>query len=116
LLECLVFGRRAALAALDEPPLPASLEPAPEPPPARLASTELREQVWREAGVIRDPDGLADLAASPDPVAALVARFALARNESRGVHYRIDAPAANPAFEGHLILKPGKDLVLEHWA
>jgi aspartate oxidase len=90
--------------------------PAPEPPPARVASTELREQVWREAGVIRDPDGLADLATSPDPVAALVARFALARHESRGVHYRIDAPSADPAFEGHFVLKPGKDLVLEHWA
>ena len=116
LLECLVFGRRAALAALDEPALPAVLDPAPTPPPARVASTELREQVWREAGVIRDPDGLADLTVSPDPVAALVARFALARNESRGVHYRIDAPAAKPAFEGHFVLKLGKDLVLEHWA
>jgi L-aspartate oxidase len=116
LLECLVFGRRAATAALNEPPLPASLEPAPEPPPARHASTQLREQVWREAGVIRDPDGLTDLAGSPDPVAALVARFALARHESRGVHYRIDATAADPAYEGHFVLKPGKDLVLEHWA
>jgi L-aspartate oxidase len=116
LLECLVFGRRAVLAALDEPAPPAVLHPAPEPPPARVASTELREQVWREAGVIRDPDGLADLVTSPDPVAALVARFALARHESRGVHYRIDAPSADPAFEGHFVLKPGKDLVLEHWA
>jgi len=76
----------------------------------------LREQVWLDAGVIRDPEGLADLATSPDPVAALVARFALARHESRGVHYRIDAPAADPAYEGHFVLKPGKDLVLEHWA
>jgi L-aspartate oxidase len=115
LLECLVFGRRAALAALDEPALPAVPRPAPEPPPARVASAELREQVWLDAGVIRDPEGLADLATSPDPVAALVARFALARHESRGVHYRIDAPAADPAYEGHFVLKPGKDLVLEHW-
>jgi len=43
---------------------------------------------------MRDPADLTDLARSPDPVASLVARFALARSESRGVHYRIDAPTA----------------------
>jgi aspartate oxidase len=48
-------------------------------------------------------------------VAGLVARFALARAESRGVHYRIDAPVPDPALEGHLVLRPGSDLVLEHW-
>ena len=116
LLECLVFGRRAALAALDGPPLPANLGTAPTPPPARVASPELRDQVWLEAGVIRDPAGLTHLATSLDPVVALVARFALARHESRGVHYRIDAPAPDPAFEGHFVLRPGADLVLEQWA
>jgi L-aspartate oxidase len=115
LLECLVFGRRAALASLDEPGLPARL-PSPAAAPAeRVASQELREQVWLEAGVIRNPSDLTALAASPDPVASLVARFALARAESRGVHYRIDAPAPSPAFEGHFVLRPGHDLVLEHW-
>jgi len=115
LLECLVFGRRAALASLDEPGLPARL-PVPAAAPAqRVASQELREQVWLEAGVIRNPDSLTALAASPDPVASLVALFALARAESRGVHYRIDAPVPSPAFEGHLVLRPGHDLVLEHW-
>ena len=120
LLECLVFGRRAALAALDEPALPsraAQDELTPSPPPApRTASAELREQVWREAGVMRDPADLADLARSPDVVASLAARFALARAESRGVHYRIDAPAADPAFEGHFVLRPGRELTLEHWS
>jgi L-aspartate oxidase len=120
LLECLVFGRRAALAALDMNPLPAARlgSPAarlPAPPPPRVATAALREQVWRQAGVMRDPADLADLARSPDPVAALVARMALARSESRGVHYRIDAPAADPAFEGHFVLRPGRQLTLEHW-
>jgi L-aspartate oxidase len=119
LLECLVFGRRAALAALDEPAAPLRsetqpLEP-PAPPPARTASPELRAQVWREAGVMRDPADLASLVRSPDAVASLVARFALARSESRGVHYRIDATAADPAFEGHFVLRPGRELTLEHW-
>jgi L-aspartate oxidase len=115
LLECLVFGRRAALAALDEPPLDAREEAAPAPPSARVVSQTLREQVWRDAGVMRDAAELADLETSPDPVASLVARFALARSESRGVHYRIDAPTPNPAFEGHFVLRPGQELALEHW-
>jgi L-aspartate oxidase len=115
LLECLVFGRRAALAALDEPPLPARLGRVEPAPPERLAPESLREQVWRQAGVLRDPAGLAELALSPDAVASLVARFALARIESRGVHYRTDAPAADPAFEGHFVLRPGGGLTLERW-
>jgi len=115
LLECLVFGRRAALAALDEPALPLRLPTAGQALPERVASAELREQVWLEAGVIRNPAALTALATVADPVASLVARFALARAESRGVHYRIDAPAPSPTFEGHLVLRPGHDLVLEHW-
>jgi L-aspartate oxidase len=115
LLECLVFGRRAALAALDQPPLPAQIGDVPPTPPERVASQELREQVWLQAGVIRDPADLALLAKSPDPVAAMVARFAIARAESRGVHYRTDAPVANPVFEGHFVLRPGQGLILEQW-
>jgi L-aspartate oxidase len=133
LLECLVFGRRAALAALDEAPFSATAASAARPAatsvgggagpaagaagPAheRVASTELRDQVWRQAGVVRDPAGLAELAKSPDPVAALVGRFALARAESRGVHYRIDAPTTDPVLEGHFVLRPGRGLFLEQW-
>jgi L-aspartate oxidase len=133
LLECLVFGRRAALAALDEAPLPAAAFSAGESAalaaaspagefataaPAlqeRVAPAQLRDQVWRQAGVVRDPSGLAELATSPDPVAAVVARFALARAESRGVHYRIDAPRLNPVLEGHFVLRPGRGLILEQW-
>jgi L-aspartate oxidase len=115
LLECLVFGRRAALAALDEPPLPALLGDVPPVPPERVTTEQLREQVWLQAGVIRDPADLAALAKSPDPVAAMVARFAIARAESRGVHYRTDAPVANPVFEGHFVLRPGRGLILEQW-
>ena len=118
LLECLGFGRRAALAALDEAPAPERPERPewpPAPPQERTASQALRDQVWREAGVMRDPADLTDLAASPDGVASLVARFALARAESRGVHYRIDVPSADPAFEGHFVLRPGRELTLEHW-
>jgi L-aspartate oxidase len=116
LLECLVFGRRATLAALDELPPRVTLKAVPPAPPERVAAESLREQVWLQAGVVRDPADLAVLAASPDPVASLVARFAVARAESRGVHYRIDAPVANPAFEGHFVLRPDQSLVLEQWS
>ena len=120
LLECLVFGRRAALAAIDESSPPDSSGDFAAPPPsaypaARVASDDLRRQVWRDAGVIRDPAGLTDLLGSLDPLASLVARFALARTESRGVHYRIDAPVPDPALEGHFVLKSGGELALEHW-
>ena len=115
LLECLVFGRRAALAALDEPPLPTQFGEVEPPPPERVTTEELREQVWLQAGVIRDPVDLVVLAKSPDPVAAMVARFALARAESRGVHYRTDAPVVNPVFEGHFVMRPGRGLILEQW-
>jgi L-aspartate oxidase len=115
LLECLVFGRRAALAALDEPAAPKRPDVPPARPLERTASQELREQVWLEAGVMRDPVELASLARSTDVVAALVARFAVARSESRGVHYRIDAPATEPALEGHFVLRPGQELTMEHW-
>ncbi len=116
LLECLVFGRRAGLAALDQPPLPAQLiEPAPPGPPRRVLAA-LRAQVWYQAGLVRDADGLAELARSRDPVASLVARAALARTESRGVHYRVDYPTANPSFTGHLVFRLGEPPTLEHWA
>jgi L-aspartate oxidase len=115
LLECLVFGRRAALAAVSEPPFPTSFGEIPAAPPERVATDELRSQVWLQAGVIRDPAELAVLATSPDPVAAMVARFAIARAESRGVHYRTDAPVANPVFEGHFVMRPGRGLILEQW-
>ena len=89
--------------------------PEARPPPERIATDALREQVWHQAGVVRDPAGLAELATSADPVAALVARFALARAESRGVHYRIAAPVSDAAFEGHFVLRPGRGLSLEQW-
>jgi L-aspartate oxidase len=117
LLECLVFGRRAALAALDEPALPANLNLSDlsTPPALRSISENLRAQMWKSAGVVRRPEQLAELTRNADPVASLVARFALARIESRGVHYRADAPAPDAAFDGHLVLRAGQDLVLESW-
>jgi L-aspartate oxidase len=112
LSECFVFGRRGALTAL-EAPLPAGPQPAAElpaepvaPPPTRAT----REAVWRLAGLERDAARLTELLTDPHPLARLVARSALAREESRGAHLRADFPDTAAALdERHTILMPGAE-------
>lgn len=67
LLEGLVFGRRAGLAQLTEPPAPATLPPCrlPERPldPALINVRDMinsvRSLMWREVGVLRSGESLA---------------------------------------------------------
>lgn len=99
LSECFVFGRRAALRAVEEPVLPASGPPPATDPPAR-PDDETRAALWRDAGPVRDAAGLARLAADPYPLARLIASSALDRRESRGCHLRTDYPAVDPALNG----------------
>jgi L-aspartate oxidase len=100
LSECFVFGRRAALAALDEP-LPAGIpQPPPSSPPPRLTDAS-REALWRDAGIERDADGLRGLLHDQHPLVRLLAASALAREESRGAHQRRDFPQTDPALDGH---------------
>nr|WP_295108810.1 L-aspartate oxidase [uncultured Caulobacter sp.] len=111
LLEAAVFGARAGRAAAAEGLQggePVSLEPLPDLPDATLQG--LRKAMSRDAGVIRDEAGLARLLAQIDALepaygpcpplvaARLIVDAALARQESRGGHYRSDFPAtAQPA-------------------
>jgi L-aspartate oxidase len=105
LLEAAVFGARAGRAAAADAdpgtePLPTS--PAPDLPDEALQT--LRRAMSRHAGVARDAQGLRRLIAMIDGLeeihggapaliaARLVAAAALAREESRGGHYRIDFP------------------------
>jgi L-aspartate oxidase len=116
MLECLVFGRRAALAALEEPP-PASrtrdLAVGDEPP----VTPELRESLWRDGGLVRERADLERLAASPHLLTSLLARSALAREESRGGHFRCDFPHEDPGLIGlHTVLRPGHEPSLEAWS
>jgi L-aspartate oxidase len=115
LLECLVFGRRAALAALAEPGLPARLPELPVPPSPEPVTPELRASLWRDCGLIRDADGLFDLLDEPHLLTRLVAQSALAREESRGSHFRADFPSESDAFERHVVLRPGTAPALETW-
>jgi L-aspartate oxidase len=123
LLECVVFGRRSALAALEEKPLDRDLELAHELEPAglRRAGTdrigrELREQMWREAGLVRDAAGLETLRSAPALLPRLIAECALHRRESRGVHFRADFPIEDPALAAHTVLQYGQEPVFERWS
>jgi L-aspartate oxidase len=116
LSECFVFGRRAALRALDEPepnnvPAPPPAEPV-APPPTR----ETRKAMWRHAGLERDADGLAPLLDDPHPLARLVARSALFREESRGAHARADFPDTNPGLDGRHTVLEADEPRLDAWS
>jgi L-aspartate oxidase len=116
MLECLVFGRRAALACLDEPWLgsdPCQVRPGQHTP----VTPELREAVWEDAGLLRTANGLERLTSCPHLLTSLVARCALAREESRGGHFREDFPTESAAFAGlHTVLRPAREPELEPWS
>jgi L-aspartate oxidase len=121
LSECLVFGRRAALATAESAAQaphspPTATPPAPPAPVQPAAST--RKALSLRAGIVRSPERLRELEADRHPLARLVGRAALAREESRGCHLRSDLPAPDPELDrGHLVFSAGSDEPqLEHWA
>jgi L-aspartate oxidase len=116
LSECFVFGRRAALHALDYQPEPTA--PPGPPPPGPVApppSRETRAAMWRHAGLERDADGLRPLLDDPHPLARLVARCALFRTESRGAHARADHPETDAAMDDRHTVLDGDAPRLEPW-
>ena len=116
LLECLVFGRRAALASVAEPELPARLGTPPVAAPAEEVTPAVRGSLWRDAGLVRDAAGLERLLRAPHLLTRLIAESALARTESRGAHFRADRPNEDPDLAGHVVLRPGQEPVLESWS
>jgi L-aspartate oxidase len=123
LLEGLVFGARAGKVMRDSE---AAIThkgaiPAPEVYP-KMNESRIRQIAWEYCGISRDANGLTEakeLLASTDfaavanaarehyelrnihTVALLIARCALAREESRGGHYRKDFPETRPEFQKH---------------
>jgi len=98
LAECLVFGRRAALAATTEPAVTgARLDAEPDTPAP--ASEATRTALWRHAGLRRDAAGLTELLGEPYPLARLIGAACLAREESRGAHQRTDHPNTDRSLD-----------------
>ena len=79
LSECFVFGRRAALAALDEPARRKARAEPPAPDPLALERPDraTRRALWADAGLERTAEGLQTLLDHPHPLARLTARCAL---------------------------------------
>src|SRR5262249_21693777 len=111
LLECLVFGKRAAEAALrDTDSVAATWQtsalaaewPAADSqslPPALIAS-----RLDADLGVERTADELAALLRElPEShLSTLIARAAWLRTESRGAHFRVDRPSTDSAWRGRI--------------
>lgn len=114
LTECFVFGARAANAAVAEPRVchrPVVPDWAFTPP-----TTATREAMWRLAGPRRQAAELERLLDDPYPVARVIARAALSRQESRGAHRRIDFPRRDPSLDGvHLVIDRDERVRREHW-
>ncbi len=110
---------------------------AADPPPAEVQRRidEVRSQMWRRAGILRSAEPLRKLlswlgthpASLPEDggrahyeeqnlhdVAEVIVRCALAREESRGAHYRADFPMGRDDLAGkHSRLVRGSDVVFE---
>jgi len=119
LLEGVVFGARAGRAMLEWATArrPAS-GIAPESSGSALSADEVRALAWERCGIIRHAAGLREAChrledavhthsaqlANMRQVALLIARCALAREESRGAHFRRDYPHKETAFQKHSIV------------
>ncbi|MGH2910874.1 MAG: L-aspartate oxidase [Solirubrobacteraceae bacterium] len=103
LSECFVFGARAALATLDEPhpagPPERSVQTSP--PSSPIVGVDRRTQIalWEHAGIERSAESLRGLLDERHPLARMIARAALAREESRGTHMRIDHPNSDATLD-----------------
>ncbi len=115
LSECFVFARRAVEDALGREAVPAPapagaelerLAAQPTPPQAERAT---REALWRDGGILRDAAGLTRLLEDPHPLARMIARCGLAREESRGAHRRSDHPERDPGLDHHHAVLAGGD-------
>ncbi len=116
LSECFVFARRAVAEALSEPapatPGAGELDALLATPALPLAEPATRAALWQDAGIERTGEGLSRLLiGDPHPLARLIARCALAREESRGAHLRLDHPERDPTLDNRHAVVCGEDEV-----
>jgi L-aspartate oxidase len=118
LSECFVLGRRAARAALDEPePAAALTEGPPAPTPIPVPDRAAREALWRDAGLVRTPEGLERLASAEHPLVRMVAACGLLRAETRGGHCRADFPERDPSLDlHHAVVGARRSPAFERWS
>jgi L-aspartate oxidase len=122
LSECFVFARRAVEDALSRPvearaaPSERELQTLRELPAPASADAAVRAALWRDAGVVRTPEGLGQLLGNPHPLARLIAACALARTESRGAHLRADRPERDSALDlRHAIVADEEPISWQTW-
>lgn len=128
LLEGMVFGIRAGRAMREWAGAPL-LESAEVPRPLFpcAGEQELRRLAWEKCGIVRSAQPLDEAIQTleavplahgePTParfelrsihqVVSLIARCALAREESRGAHYRLDFPEKRPELAKHTVIRAG---------
>jgi L-aspartate oxidase len=117
LAECVVFGHRAALAALGEPDPNRNAFPVPRAAPQIVPDQSTREALWRLAALERDARELEQLLEDPFPLARVIATCALAREESRGAHQRRDHPRQDESLDRtHAVVLGGDPPVFQSWS
>jgi L-aspartate oxidase len=123
LLECVVFGKKAARSMIESMKAVRLALPETEftlrvPSDAQSARQKIRETAWQYSGIVRNAEGMKkglqiisemelQWQVSPVPsivqmetanlrtIAELILQCALLRLESRGAHFRTDFPARN---------------------
>ena len=135
LLEGLVYGARAAQAMRDEGSAAPKAAPVAAPTQSTNGNSadveafirQVQSLMWQHVGVVREGKSLRRVVGeltrlqqqAPKPASRLareaaniletgilIARSALAREESRGAHYRLDCPLKNDAkFHKHSVIR-----------
>ena len=133
LLEGVVFGARAAVAMKEWTDAPlVDGDPPEEAMFPQMTGDDVRRIAWESCGIIRSGDGLregiAKLEANPPRpaesprrhlyelrsihiVASLIARCALAREESRGAQFRTDFPEKREEWRRHSVAVKDRPIV-----